>query len=83
MVPGSMLFKHCTQGDNPSEDTANQHKYSILQTRVLCLVTQLTGPLHISMVVLSKGAEGCKPVESLGRNSLCLGESFKKRVGVE
>lgn len=34
----------------------NQREYSILQMRVLCLVTELMAPLHISRLVLSKGA---------------------------
>jgi len=33
--------------------------------RGLCCVTELAAPLHISTLVLSKGAEGCKPVERL------------------
>lgn len=68
MIAGSVLFKCCTQGNNPTEDMDNHDEYSILQMRGLCPVTELMAPLHISMSVLSKGAEGCKPVESLSPN---------------
>lgn len=64
VMAGSMLFKHRTQSYNPTKHMVNQREWSILQTRMLCFVTQFMAPL-ISTLELSKGGDGCKHMESL------------------